>query len=81
MRRSRVVVKRRSNNACEARVGLVCNTEGCHAHHVVLRSRGGSDEPDNLLWVCLPCHAWIHDNPSEATALGFMASASKGNLR
>jgi len=28
-----------------------------HAHHIVARGRGGSDTPDNLISLCLECHA------------------------
>ena len=28
-----------------------------HAHHVVPRSQGGPDKPDNLISLCLECHA------------------------
>ena len=31
-----------------------------HVHHVVERSRGGSDRPDNLITVCASCHDKIH---------------------
>lgn len=29
-------------------------------HHIVLSSEGGSDEPDNLIAVCLTCHCDVH---------------------
>ena len=28
-----------------------------HAHHIVPRGRGGTDTPDNLISLCLECHA------------------------
>ena len=30
---------------------------GLHVHHIVFRSQGGSDEPDNLILLCSECHA------------------------
>jgi 5-methylcytosine-specific restriction endonuclease McrA len=38
---------------CEMRVGV-------DSHHRVYRSRGGSDVPENLVWLCRPCHDDIH---------------------
>jgi 5-methylcytosine-specific restriction endonuclease McrA len=38
---------------CELRPGV-------DAHHVTYRSRGGHDIPENLLFVCRPCHEDIH---------------------
>ena len=31
-----------------------------HFHHIVPKSRGGSDNPDNLIEVCHDCHRKIH---------------------
>ena len=28
-----------------------------HTHHLIPRSAGGSDDPDNLITLCQPCHA------------------------
>lgn len=71
--KTRVWVQDRANGRCEARVDAVCTVRGVHAHHVRLRSQGGSDGPENLLWVCQPCHTWIHDHPADAAALGLIA--------
>lgn len=30
------------------------------AHHIVFRSAGGADTPDNLIWTCAECHDLIH---------------------
>ena len=29
-------------------------------HHVIKRSQGGGDQPDNLITLCMYCHAVIH---------------------
>lgn len=33
-----------------------------HLHHIVPRSKGGSDSPKNLIEVCHPCHRKIHNS-------------------
>lgn len=40
--------------------------EVCHAcavdlHHITYRSRGGSDEVDNIIALCRVCHNKAHD--------------------
>jgi len=43
---------------------LLC--EGCerrlarHLHHIIPRSEGGSDHPENLMALCIQCHIEIH---------------------
>lgn len=32
-----------------------------HKHHIVPRSRGGSNSPDNLVSLCVDCHGKAHD--------------------
>ncbi len=40
-----------------------CKTEEVelHKHHIVPRSRGGSDEVNNLVDLCVDCHGKAHD--------------------
>ena len=38
---------------CERRAGT-------DVHHRVFRSQGGDDAPENLLWLCRPCHDEMH---------------------
>lgn len=67
-------VRGRSGGWCEVQ-SPACPLErhpAHHAHHVVPRSRGGLHEPENLLDVCGPAHDWIHRNPTEATARGWL---------
>lgn len=59
---------------CEAAIDGVCTYVAQHRHHIKLRSRGGSNEASNLLYVCLRCHDHIHANPAWATEHGFMRS-------
>lgn len=72
--KTRVRCKDRADGRCEARVAPGCPGVGQQAHHIVLRSRGGSDDLSNLMWLCHLCHAHIHANPAEATARGWMRS-------
>lgn len=75
-RQASAFVKDRSRGRCEGRVEGVCTVRGEHVHHVILRSRGGPDEPWNLVHLCHACHGWVHANPQKATALGLMQSRS-----
>lgn len=46
-------------------------------HEPLLRSRGGDPlDPAQCVALCRPCHSWIHANPAEATAGGWMRSAT-----
>lgn len=62
----------RSKGRCEARFSDLCTGYGAHAHHVLRRSQGGSNDPASLLWVCFPCHRKIHDEPLAATDAGLL---------
>jgi ATP-dependent DNA helicase RecQ len=33
-------------------------------HHIIPRSSGGKDEPDNLIPLCNECHTEVHNNTS-----------------
>jgi hypothetical protein len=33
-----------------------CSRRGVHKHHIVYRSHGGGDEPENIVWLCLAHH-------------------------
>lgn len=55
LREAIVTVRRRDGGKCRA-----CGKPGAHAHHIVYRSHGGSDEPGNLIWACVACHRLIH---------------------
>ena len=74
MKAVRPVIYERAGGVCEVcRVGIWFTT--FEAHHRKLRTRGGDDSPENLLALCSRCHKWVHDNPAEATALGYMVSS------
>ena len=50
-------VRKRDGYKC-----VFCGREGdiLHVHHVRPRSEGGSDDPSNLVSVCVACHSKIH---------------------
>ena len=60
----REYVLERDNHECQ----ICCKKEGykrkngirLETHHIVYRSRGGSDDPRNLITVCPVCHPKIH---------------------
>jgi len=41
-------------------------------HHLVRRSQGGSDQPENLVLLCRAHHSWVHENPAAARSLGLL---------
>lgn len=61
---------------CEAAIPDVCTKWVDVFHHKLRRAQGGTDERDNLLASCAPCHSWIHDNPRQAYALGLLRRRS-----
>ena len=40
---------------------LCRRTDNLHVHHIVPRSRGGKDAPDNLVTLCQDCHEKVHE--------------------
>ena len=41
---------------CGRNMGL----SGLEVHHIVPRSEGGTDDPQNLRTLCVPCHLKLH---------------------
>ena len=70
-RKARGVVLKRCGERCEARTAK-CGGSAEHVHHILRRSQGGGNEPENLLAVCFQCHEWIHGNPRKAANLGLL---------
>ena len=48
-------VYERQNGVCP-----LCGAPIEHYHHIIPRSQGGSDLPENILGVCMKCHERIH---------------------
>jgi hypothetical protein len=73
--RNTPLVRARAHNICEC-----CRIrDGRMAHHRLRRTQGGGNDLFNLLWVCPPCHDWIHDHPEESYEKGYMVR--KGGQR
>jgi 5-methylcytosine-specific restriction endonuclease McrA len=39
-----------------------------HVHHIIFRSQGGADAPDNLITLCEKCHEELHNGKFELKA-------------
>jgi HNH endonuclease len=52
----RTRVRARDGNLCQVRG---CSRAAAHAHHIVPRSRGGTDDPENLVSLCAAHHLRI----------------------
>ncbi len=58
-----------------ARARHQCQREGCrHAqflevHHIVPRSRGGTNDPSNCMCLCAACHGLVHEHKSSMMGL------------
>ena len=57
----------RQNGVCP-----MCGAPIEHYHHIIPRSRGGSDLPENILGVCMKCHAQIHKGELRSDMKGVM---------
>ena len=73
--RARKIIVERSGGLCEGDgFSDYCTGVGTDAHHVRTRSQGGTHDPENLRWLCHPCHMWIHDHPLSAREAGLLAA-------
>lgn len=45
------------------RCALCDCTKALQIHHYIPRGQGGSDDPMNLITLCMYCHAHVHGNP------------------
>lgn len=70
--RTDVFVRDRWRCQAAAAVLDVACVGALHAHHIVARSQGGAHTVDNLTTLCGAHHAWCHEHPAEARALGFI---------
>ena len=52
-------IPRPKDGRCE-RCGALPYWMGLEKHHIKLRSLGGGDERDNLVWLCRRCHNEMH---------------------
>jgi hypothetical protein len=65
---------KRAGGKCEVRVPEACGKgfRMYHRHHKMMRSHGGTNDLDNLLWVCDGCHTYIHNHPAESYEKGWL---------
>jgi hypothetical protein len=49
-----------------------CFAHASQAHHVLPRSRGGTDDPDNGVGLCMRHHYEVHAYPDQAKAKGLL---------
>ncbi len=52
-------VLHRDNHECQSN-RKVLHSKKLHVHHIIFRSNGGTDTPDNLITLCENCHADLH---------------------
>jgi len=71
LRKARTQTLIRAAGICEAQTPD-CSRYGSQFHHVLPRSRGGKHEPENGLFVCAHCHAWIHAHPAISRQAGWL---------
>lgn len=61
-------IRERSHGVCER-----CRSRPATViHHRLRRSHGGSDDEDNLMHLCSPCHSGIHDHPADSYRDGYL---------
>ena len=65
----------RDNYTCQNCKGKTKDSR-LHAHHIVFRSNGGSDEADNLIALCKICHDRLHNGE-----IKLKGGKAKGQLR
>ena len=44
-------------------------------HHILRRSQGGSNDPENLVTLCRAHHDWVHGHPDASVDLGLLRRA------
>jgi len=68
-KRNRATIPPARRRAVLARDGHQCRTKRCKSkhflevHHIVPRSRGGTNDESNLITLCSSCHRLIHESP------------------
>lgn len=66
---TRMMVLARDNYTCQYCHGKrKCSQKD--VHHIIFRSKGGSDDPENLATACRLCHVDIHDGKIPSTLPG-----------
>jgi 5-methylcytosine-specific restriction endonuclease McrA len=53
----------RDSHCCQKCLGKK-KDDKLHVHHIIFRSHGGTNSPDNLITLCKTCHDNLHLNPN-----------------
>jgi 5-methylcytosine-specific restriction endonuclease McrA len=72
------IVMERDERSCQANTrGLAGLCDGwLVVHHILPRGRGGKDDIDNLITLCVGHHRHVHGNPAESYTLGLLARSA-----
>lgn len=54
--RKRITVLRRDGYLCQPCLARGLSVEATEVDHITAKSRGGTDDEDNLQAICAPCH-------------------------
>lgn len=64
------------NRRCQIQIPGVCGAwPPICTHHRKLRKHGGDDSVSNLITVCGPCHAYVHNHPTESYEHGWLVKS------
>ena len=73
---TKMMIRNRDNYTCQH-----CKNKhkdsNLDVHHIIFRSNGGSDEPENLITLCRTCHKDLHNGKIKLKVKG----KNKGKLR
>ena len=70
----RAMVKQRALGRCEVGITTNCRIAGPVDHHHRQRREGGDHRPSNGIAACRDCHRYIHANPAESWANGWICT-------
>ena len=48
----------------------ICDSKIEHYHHIVQRTKGGSNRPDNIIGLCRSCHVKVHSGKASLKEIG-----------
>jgi len=60
-------IRDRDNYTCQICKKHIANEKN-EVHHIIPRSKGGSDRPDNLILLCQNCHTKVHTGKVSCTS-------------
>ena len=52
-------IKPPKDNRCQ-KCGQFADFFGLQKHHKIFRSQGGTDDLENIIWLCNNCHTKVH---------------------